>query len=362
MISFKKLHLKKLKIWQRYFASLFAVTTLTILGAIFVLYIVIDAMAHVKGITREFGSFSNAFLYYFSTLSKRLNALLPFALLISTIRCLYRFQQRGEFVALLSSGTSKRKILQPFLTITLIFTALLFCNAQFFLPRACRFIDRFEQKGVKITTAFQPREAMLHDGSKIVYSDYDPKEETLYDLFWIRSIDELYHLKSLSLSTTPPVGKWVDEIRRNNEGALEKVSSQKSMEMKEMDFSEQALKDSLIPAEEQSITLLLKQSLLYIRSSSMKATELTSFLLYRLTSPLLTLLVFLTIAPFCLNFRRYSLMMLYLFSIAGLFCLHIILQTCFILAKSQVISPFFAIFLPWVALFYYCIKRYRSVQ
>jgi len=351
-----------MKIWQRYFATVFASTTLTILGCIFLLYIVIDAMAHAKGITREFGSFWNAALYYISTLSKRLYILLPFAVLIATIRCLYRFQQRGEFVALLSSGISKRKILQPFLQVTLCLTAFLFINTQFILPRACRFIERFEQKTSKLTVDYQPREAMLHDGSKIVYSDYDPKTDILQDLFWIRSTDEIYHFKSLSLETTPPVGKWVDEIRRNEEGALEKVDSYRSLEMRDMDFSEQALKDSLIPAEEQSLLLLLKQTVLYIHSSSMKATELTSYLMYRLTSPLLTLLVFVAIAPFCLDFKRTSLMMLYLFSIAGLFCLHIILQTCFILAKSQVISPFFAIVLPWIALFYYFGKKYRSVE
>src|SRR6185295_9976770 len=153
-----------------------------------------------------------------------------------------------------------------------------------------------------------PREVMLDDGSKIIYTRYLPKEEIVEDLFWVRSPDEIYHAKRLLLAEAQltegfPTGKWVDAMKRNSTGALEKVASYESFTFHGMHFNKSSLKSSLIPPKEQSLLQLMKQSLLLATSTSTKASETISVLIYRLTTPWMCLLALIACAPFCLTIQ-----------------------------------------------------------
>lgn len=82
---------------------------------------------------------------------------------------------------------------------------------------------------------------------------------------------------------------------------------------------------------------------------SERAIDIRSFLLYKLTFPLLCLLATLAPMPYCLSFRRdMPHFMIYLLSLGALFCFFLLLQVALVLAKSHVVSPMIAIGLPWL--------------
>jgi lipopolysaccharide export system permease protein len=310
-------------------------------------------MAHLGSMTLSFASLQGWFEYYLATFAKRLDILLPFSILIATIRTLMNLQQRGELVAMLASGISKKTLLTPFLVVAVSSMIILYANYQWFMPEALQHIETFKDDVEKS----EPKEIMLSDGSKLIYSSYDRKTKTFQDIFWIRSADELFHMKSLDASSTPPQGAWVDHVKRSSSGQLVKVFSKESAPLTELHFDSKTLKNSVIPINEQSLSQLAYQAILYFNSTSTKASEISATLCYKLTFPFMALLAFLAPAPFCLRFTRSTpLLMIYLIAISGLFSFNVLLQAAFVLGKSGVVAPYLAVGIPWAAVFYF-LKR-----
>jgi lipopolysaccharide export system permease protein len=351
-------------LWQRYFYKQYVLSILYILFASFGLFLLVDAMAHLDNIVAR-PDFSMWSTYYLASFSKRLDVLLAFAILIATIRTITNFQARGELVALLASGTSKKQLLGPFIITAAIFAFLLLCNYQWVFPTAVRTTGMFE------TTKFlkekekekeSPKEVMLADGTKIIYSSYDETSRKFKDLFWIFSANKIFYMKTLSLEGKTPIGAWVDHILRMPSGQLEKISSFEKYEFKKMHFDERILKNSTTPCKEQSLSDLADESWLYLSSSSPRASEIKSFFIYRLTFPLLCLLACFAPAPFCLRFsRNVPVVLIYLLSLAGLFCVMLILQAAFVLAKYQALSPISALLLPWIAAMGFFAKKFATL-
>lgn len=355
-----------MSIWKRYFFKEYFITVFSFLLGIYALYVLVDVMAHLKSVANKHTTFQTWVEFYLATFSKRLDVLLSFSCLIGAIRTLTQLQSRGELVALLASGISKKTLLTPFLIVSMCCSLLLYANYQWALPSAIPKIEsivetRFgkdELEKEKTTL----NEVMLSDGSKIIYSSYHPEKKLFSNVFWVRSVDSIFHIKTLSLEGKTPVGKWVDHIVRSSTGTLENILSQESYEFTEMLFTLESLKNSMIPANEQSLIQLFRESILYHNSSSPKAAEITTMLFYKLTLPLMCILAFIAPAPFCLRFSRsMPILMIYLIAIASLFCYGLVLQSFFVLGKNQVIAPILAIGLPWAAVGYFFGKKYVEI-
>lgn len=355
-----------MSIWKRYFYKEFITTIVFILLSIYALYVLVDIMAHLKVATATKSSYLTWIEYYLSTFSKRLDILIPFSILIATIRSLYSLQQRGELVAMLASGISRKELLKPFLIVACSCSLLLYANYEWVLPSAISRIStisetRFGKEELEKHTQ-APREVMLEDGSKLIYASYRRKDKEFQDVFWIRSVDIMFHMKTLSLNTLPPVGKWVDEIVRNQSGLLESIKYSETYTFDNMHLNIHALKNSVIPPQEQSLLELAKQSLLYFDSTSARASEIKSYLFYRLTLPWMCLLAFIAPAPFCMRFTRtMPILMTYLVAIAGLFCMSLVLQTALSIGKNQLVAPYIAIAIPWLFVSYFFGKRYLQL-
>ena len=355
-----------MSIWKSYFYKVFLQTVLFILLSIYGLYILVDIMSHLKVATSTKDAWPIWIEYYLATFSKRLDILIPFSILLATIRTLLNFQGRGEFVAMLASGVSKQELLKPFFYIVLAFTSIVYLNYELVLPSATsRMViiseTRFGKDQIEKVLA-APKEVMLKDGSKIIYGSYKRKEKEFEDLFWIRSVDHIIHMKTLSIAQEIPQGKWVDIIERSKNGLLEVTKSVPEESFQEMHFDKQALKNSLIPPSEQSPSELFYQSWLYLGSSSPKACEIKAFFLYRLTFPLLCILAFIAPAPYCMRFQRHMpILMIYLVAVAGLFSASVLFQACLSLGKNQLIAPYLAIGVPWILLGTFFGRRYQSL-
>ncbi|MDB6082098.1 MAG: hypothetical protein JWO53_1370 [Chlamydiia bacterium] len=354
-----------MSIWKRYFYREFIVAILAFLFGIYALYILIDVMAHLKNVTDKHSTLSMWVEFYLATFSKRLDVLLPFSILLATVRTLCSLQSRGELVAMLASGISKKTLLSPFLVVSACCSLLVYANYEWALPSAIPKIvnlveTRFGKESLE-NEAKDLNEVMLNDGSKIIYSKYNSETKLFSNVFWIQSTDSIFHIKTLSLNSKIPTGKWVDHIARTASGALENAQSQELHEFTEMNFTLESLKNSVTPPNEQSLLQLLKQTYLYSSSCSPKGSEITATFLYKLTLPLMCLLAFIAPAPFCMRFSRsMPILMIYLIAIAALFCYGLVLQSAFSLGKSQVITPYLSIGLPWCIAAYFFGRKYNG--
>jgi lipopolysaccharide export system permease protein len=352
--------------WQRYFFKEFAKSILFILGVLYGLYVLIDAMAHLKDVAGGKSTLFQWIEYYLCTFSRRVEILLPFAILLASVRCLCNFQQRGELVALLASGISLKSLMRPFLYTTMGCVLLLYVNYQWILPAALPKLtsfaeSRFGREKVEEETE-TPREVMLEDFSKIIYGNFNPLSKEFSDVFWIRNIDTIFHCKTLSIAMPIPVGKWVDKIERNQDSVLEKVGSFELYPFKEMQFNKASLKNSITPPPEQSLTQLITQYPLYFSSFSHKAGEIKANLYFKFSFPWLCVIAFIALPAFCLRFtRNIAILPIYLLAISTLFCLNVAFQAAFALAKTQVIAPSLVIAIPWAVVLYFSIKKFRTI-
>ena len=354
-------------IWKRYFYKEIFKTFCFLLFGFFVLYVTIDVMAHLKDIKAGKTSFYVWFLYYLCTFSRRLDVLLPFAVLIGTIRILLSLQAKNELVALLVSGVPMRTLLKPFLVSACVASLILYANFEFFLPKAQPQAlaiqeNDFGKKMAIIEQEAEVREVLLKDTSRMYYRSYNSQLKEFSDVFWVVNIDKVYHMNTLSCRQANPVGSKVDLVEREESGKMVKKASYDTLEFTHMQFDEESLKDSIQPPKDQSISTLISQARLYGASTSDRAIDIRSFLLYKLTFPLLCILAVMAPAAYCLTFRRnMAHFMIYLLSLGGLFCFFLLLQVALVLAKSHVISPAVAFGVPWVVAFLLIGKNFMKV-
>ncbi len=343
-------------IWKRYFYKEIIRTYCFFLFGFFALYVAIDLMTHLKDLRAGKTSFSVWVSYYLCTFSRRLDVLLPFTVLLGTIRILLNLQARNELVALLVSGLSLKTLFRPFIVAACCASALLYVNFQFFLPLAQPKALAIQENDFGKTKILDKessiREVLLKDATRMYYRDYNPILHQFSDVFWIVSLDKVYHMKTLNCLDGPPVGRHVDLIVREPSGKMVKESSVFQHTFTNMQFDEESLENSVQVPKDQSIFTLISQARLYGKSQSDRAIDVRSFLVYKLTFPLICLLAALAPASYCLSFRRdMPQFMIYLLSIGGLFCFFLLLQVAFVLAKSHVVSPLVALGLPWVIAF-----------
>lgn len=340
-------------IWKRYFYKEIFRTICFLLFGFYALYIVLDLMAHIKDLRAGNTSFTTWVTYYLCTFSRRLDVLVPFAVLIGTIRCLISLQTKNELVALLASGVPLRTLFQPFIVAAMLASGILYMNFEWFLPIAqprAIFIQENDFGKRHFEDSVSPiHEVLLKDASRMFYRSYNPITHQFQDVFWIASLDKVYHMKSLTCEAEKPTGKMVDLLARNANGELERVESYHELKLAQMQFDEESLKNSIMSPRDCSITMLYSQMRLYANSMSERASDVRANFIYKVTFPLLCLLAAIAPSSYCLAFRRHiPQFMIYLVAIGGLFCFFLLVQVALVLAKSQVVPPLLAFGVPWI--------------
>ncbi len=340
-------------IWERYFYKELLKTFAFLLFGFFAIYIAVDLMTHLKDLREHKTGLFVWITYYLCIFSRRLDVLIPFTVLIGSIRIFTSLQQKNELVALLVSGIPMQRLLRPFVLSAGIMSLLLLANFQFFLPlaqpKALQIQENSFGKKLAPDEAVPIREIFLTDGTRVYFTSFDEKLDEFYDLFWVVSLDKVYHMKSLNCSTTIPKGRGVDKIVRNSAGKMVPAGYYETLALEDMKFDQKALHLSTQLPKDQSISTLISETLLYSHSTSDRAVDIRSLLIYKCTFPLICLFALFMPAPYCLSFRRdMPHFMIYLLSLGLLFCFFLLLQVAYTLAKSQVLSPTIALGIPWI--------------
>lgn len=341
-------------IWERLFIKEVLKTFLLFLGIFYALYTLIDYASHMSGasyhhIQLKIGEF---FTHYLCEFVLRAEILIPFAFLIAVVRVLSQLNSQNELVALLTAGYSKKRLLRPFMFLAIIIVFFLYLNTQIFTPIASKRLQRFDEKYTREKPKIDERRMIHHllleDGSTLLYRTFDQKSAKFEEVFWIRSIDEVWRIASLKPHPSPPFAEYVEIFKRSGKDLLTLASAKEEMEISELRFNKKRLMETITPADELSLTNLFKNLRKSSSSNSEKEARLYTSFYRKLALPWLALLAVIGVAPFCLYFtRQLSIFLIYTGAIFGLVAIYLIMDAATVLGERQVVSPFAAIFVPF---------------
>lgn len=337
-----------MKIWERYFIREVMKTFLLLIFSFYALYVLIDYSSRM-GVFKALGLTKNQlFYYYLYTFIMRVDILIPFALLIGTIKTVLAANVHRELVALLASGIRLKKILRPFILIGLFFTLLVYVNTEFVVPRARVDLQKMEE--LRFLNADRAVSGWVHslvlkDRSILLYQSYDATSEQFFDVYWIRSLDDLYRIKYLTINPEPEAF-LIDHLTRNSKGQLVQVATYERQIFPQIQFDEN-IADTLRPAHDQSLLQLWRQ--LHHEHIDKRAKIQTAFYL-KMLMPWLCFLAVLAPLPYCIRFSRNPpQFFIYVLSMFGLVALYLLMNALSTMTQNQVADPFWALLLPMIA-------------
>lgn len=347
-----------IKTWQRYILREFFKSFFLVLLGFYGLYALIDYSNHATSLyhLHHRFSFKDISLYYAYEFVPMMEVLVPFALLIATIRTLTKLNMHHELVALMVSGLHLKSLLRPLIYVSLLFTCFLYINTEFILPYTQKQGKQINHSLGKEKKKHHPQRSVQHlvldDQTTLLFQKYDPIQNSFFDVYWIRSIDELYRIKNLFLNlTSVPSGQQVYHLTRHPHGELVISNFSAEQPFPEMRFNKQTLFETLMPVDERPPSELWKKLPKLTNIQSEKESIIAAHFYSKMALPWLCLFAVLGPAPFCVRFSRtFPLFFLYSLSIFGLLGFYLVMDAALILGKRQVISPFWAIWTPFLCL------------
>lgn len=352
------------RLWERYFFSEALKTLIFFLTSLYFIFVLVDFSTHsVHFYTYSKPNIWEVVLYYLHHFVRYLDIFFPLTLMLSTIKVLLGMNTHNEIAALQTAGVSSKQLLRPFFLLALLLSALCYLNFEYLAPKSLDYIENFQvahSKNPKKKSKKSLQALPLKDQTQLVFQSYDSKNKTLFDVFWIKSPDEIYHAKYLKAGKER-TGFYVDHLERGTDQIFEKKASYESLTFAEMPKFEVSSKKTNIPYENRSISSLLRQFYHERYSSQEERANILTHLNLKLATPLFPFLVLIACAPFCLRFSRYiPIFFLYAISLFGLVSFLTMMDAAAILAENQMLSPFALIWLPLLGAF--CIFGYRFAK
>lgn len=338
-------------IWQRYILKQTLKVFFLFLFCFFFLYALVDYSMHLQEILKNKKMlWGDLFFYYGMLFSKRFDLLLPLSLLIASVAVLTSLNQKNELLALQTSGIAMHKLTRPFFFIGLFCVGLSYANFEVFTPKSLSYIEHFQKKYLKKINHRKEKKSSIHalpleDGSRLVYQSYDPYKKEFFDLFYILSADELFHMKTLNIDASCPIGTYVDEMKRNEQGEMEKIASYVEYPFKNLslnfDLQDYLKKKVETRSITQLIAMLSNQTPLFNENRN----AVHSHLYFKLVMPWLPILVLIGVIPYCVPSARFlPTFLIFSLTIFGYIAFFTLMDGCVILGEMQVIPPFWAIF------------------
>lgn len=333
---------------ERYiFRQLIFLFSLFLVG-FYLLYILIDYTSHMHEVLRYTDLALTAIAHYYGLqLIKWANILFPLALSIASIQVLSRLNTHRELLAFQSAGIRLKRLTRPFILLGCVCGAVILAMQQWALPYALNSIQTFDSR---IDRPHRkggdgPFHVIhLKDQSRLVYQHYDSDNRGLFDVIWIRTSDDIWKMRHLSLSSEQPQGLWVDHLKRNSEGILEKVESFRDRAFDQLTQLDHLQQTENVPLENHSISHLWKRG----REAPPQQREaILTHLLFKLSTPLLPLVMVLGISVYCTRFSKTSRApQIYAVAVFGFATLIALIDAAVILGESATLSPLHSIVLP----------------
>lgn len=354
-------------IWERYFLREILKCFSLFLLCFYGLYLLIDYAGHVSILIggRFFTYWKELAFYYGYEFIKRIDLLIPLGVLIATIKTLCSLNKNNELLALMAGQIPLRRLLRPFIFVGLFFTLLIYLNEQFLFPKASlstKWADELHKREKYRKKEAPPavQSLYLKDNSILLFHSYDPSQEAFLGVYWIRSFDEIYRMKSLYPYLAQPEGEQVIKLNRGETGRFVATENYLIKAFPEINIEPSQLNEVALSVEDFSLTELWYKFPHSQQLSEKEATILAT-LYHRLAMPWLSFLVVIGVIPFCIIHKRQShSFFIYVISIFALISFYLFLDAAFILGKRQIFSPLMAVLVPFSCFALLCSVLYRK--
>lgn len=340
-----------MKLWILYLFKKLIKTFLFFLISFFLIYTIVDLSVHGAHLIIQKDTLEHIFFYYLQNFSKYLTLFFPLTFLLASLKILIECNTHHELTALSMAGLSHTQLLKPFFTLAFILTMIAYANYEWIIPNALQSMETFQNKILFKKSKTQPsnlHKIVLKDGSELIYQQFAFEKNELFDVFWIKSSEEIWHSKYLLLSSTtevPVFGLFSDHFKRSQNGLFEKIAHFEKTSFPEIEFNEDDSHQELRPFEQRSITTLMRQAL----TLKIDKHPVLSHLQYKIATTLLPPFILYLISPIAMRFQRsksmFLIVALSLFSFIGFMT---ILEGMLILGENQVIPSLIAIWSPFV--------------
>jgi len=336
-------------LWQRYFILEIVKAFFFFYICLFLLSSLVDYATHIQEMRSNVEiPLSKLLCYYGMLFFTRSTLFIPLAFLLSIVKVLSILKQNNELLVLQTVGISPCSLSYPFFFIGLLCVAMNYINFEFIFPKSCSYIHHFEEAFFgKRGDVLQNRVniLVLEEEGKLFYQRYDSYKKEFFDVFWVLSIDEIYHMKTLSL-IPKPFGVCVDIIKRNENGILEKVCSYDTYLFEHLKLNRKVIKNLHRFSESDSMSELFRMVLTYPRLSYDNRNIILTHLYFKIMIPWLPIIVLMGMIPFCICLTKtFSSFFLFVFAIFGSISLFTVMNACVILSEAQILTPFVSIFL-----------------
>lgn len=316
-----------MKIWQRYLIRETIGTLFLLLFGFYFLYALMDYSLHAKAFLKHPAiGFPQISVYYLCVMIKRFEFLFPLAMLFATIRLYTSMNRHHELLAFHVGGISLYKLIIPPLFIATCLSGSLYIIYEWVFPHSVSYVEYIQNTVFKKDVALSDRLRVtkFDDGTKLIYTTFSP-EEGCKEVYYIISIDELYHSKQLQLVDGKWTGFFVDHFVRNPEGHLVQNESFRSFDFSPFFADPRGVRP--IPHENRSISELAREG----------GSGAGSALAKKVTSPLLPILAVLGIVPYCIRFKRnQTSFILYSASFAAFMSFFVGTIACSILGQYEI--------------------------
>jgi Predicted permeases len=316
------------------------------LAAFYLLYVLIDYSSRISNYHSIRFEWLMLFEYYGLIFIRRLEVLLPFALLIATASTLQSIWQLHGWVFLLLGGRSLNYLLRPFYLAAAVSCVFLIYNEQSLIPWAMKRLNHIESlyfhKGEGISELNTRSSLRLKEGGVLFFDTFDAKKQALFDVWYLPHWNEIFHIERLDISKAMPVGFQVDHIQENS--YVDHVA------FNEMHVTWQDLLEATLDPLNLSITDLVSHLFNRVLSPQERC-ECLATLLKKLLFPTLALFaVFFIIPPFVTFKRDVPFFFYYLVAILAYLGFYLLISALYTTAAANVFSPLLALLLPFSAL------------
>jgi lipopolysaccharide export system permease protein len=343
-------------IWERYFLRQTIKIFVLVLVSFYGLYALIDYSTHSSSFQHYHFKLIDIVRFYAYEFVARMDALVPFAILIACIKTLCTLNRHNELVALIASGIPLKRLLIPFIAFGLLLTGAAYLNTEVLQPRATKYHLQLEHKRAKEKQKkhHHPfiQQLNLEDNTSLIFQSYDSISERFFDSYWIRSIDDIYRIRYLYPHAAQPKGTFVEHFQRDNNGRLIITQTLAEADLPDMHFNKKTLLDTVTSPSHLSLTSLKEKLPAHGKILSEKEARLLTTYYYKLALPWLCLLAVIAPAPFCITFSRtLPIFFIYALSLFGLVAAYLIMDAAVILGERQLIAPAIAIWTPFTLFF-----------
>lgn len=358
-----------IKIWERYFIRHFIQMFFLFLSCFYGLYVLIDYASHTSTFANHHVqiSWQEIARYYLYVFASRAEILLPLALLIAFVHTICSLNTHHELVAFMASGFSIKTLMRPFMILGLLCVFLMYANEQFLLPDALHKLRRIEDatkhKKSRRTAKMAVHHLILEDGSLLIFQDYDTAKERFFDAYWIQSIDSIYRIKYLSPILPTPIGYFVDHLARQPNGEIFQKAAYHELSLPNLKFNAELLQSTLIEPDILTLSQLSEEIFNISQDLTEKESKILTAFYWKLVMPWLCLLAIIAPAPYCVRFsRNLPIFFIYVCSLFGLIAFYMFMDAAQVIAKRQVIAPFWAICGSFMIMFSYFTWRFSKLQ